>query len=157
MISASDSVVRVAPDRLKPLESAGAGNPPRIRYVLYAARIANLLSEDVLLAPGTASIISLPHQIRALRRAVSHERIRFLLADEVGLGKTIEAGLIMRDLKVRGLVPARSSSHQRAWSRNGWQKCKPTSPRNSASSRRPNFPPIAASPAVRTSGDPSTR
>lgn len=31
-----------------------------------------------------------PHQIRALARAISSERIRYLLADEVGLGKTIE-------------------------------------------------------------------
>jgi SNF2 family DNA or RNA helicase len=30
--------------------------------------------------------------------------VRYLLADEVGLGKTIEAGLIMRELKLRGLV-----------------------------------------------------
>ena len=32
------------------------------------------------------------------------DRIRYLLADEVGLGKTIEAGLIFRELKLRGLV-----------------------------------------------------
>lgn len=35
---------------------------------------------------------------------MSSDRIRYLLADEVGLGKTIEAGLIMRELKLRGLV-----------------------------------------------------
>ncbi len=101
---ATDSVVRATPDRLKPLDAAEAGHPARIRYVLYAARIANLLSEDVLLAPASASVIPLPHQLRALRRAVSQDRVRFLLADEVGLGKTIEAGLIMRELKLRGLV-----------------------------------------------------
>ncbi len=76
----------------------------RIRYILTAARLANLLTEDVLLAPVDAAVIPLPHQIRALRRAISQDRIRFLLADEVGLGKTIEAGLIMRELKLRGLV-----------------------------------------------------
>ena len=103
-LPASESVVRATPDRLKPLDAAEAGHPPRIRYVLYAARIANLLSEDVLLAPASASVIPLPHQLKALRRAVSQDRVRFLLADEVGLGKTIEAGLIMRELKLRGLV-----------------------------------------------------
>jgi superfamily II DNA or RNA helicase len=103
-LPAADSVVRATPDRLKPLDAAEAGHPPRIRYVLYAAHIANLLSEDVLLAPASASVIPLPHQLKALRRAVSQDRVRFLLADEVGLGKTIEAGLIMRELKLRGLL-----------------------------------------------------
>jgi superfamily II DNA or RNA helicase len=32
------------------------------------------------------------------------DRVRYLLADEVGLGKTVEAGLIIRELKIRGLV-----------------------------------------------------
>ena len=35
---------------------------------------------------------------------MSADKVRFLLADEVGLGKTIEAGLIFRELKIRGLV-----------------------------------------------------
>jgi len=35
---------------------------------------------------------------------MSSHRIRYLLADEVGLGKTIEAGLIMRELKLRGMA-----------------------------------------------------
>jgi len=75
-----------------------------LRYVLMAGRLANLLTEDTLLAPIDASVIPLPHQIKALRKAVSRDRVRFLLADEVGLGKTIEAGLILRELKLRGLV-----------------------------------------------------
>ena len=49
-------------------------------------------------------VIPLPHQIHALSRAISGDRVRYLLADEVGLGKTIEAGLVMRELKLRGLV-----------------------------------------------------
>ncbi len=58
----------------------------------------------MLLAPIEASVIPLPHQIRALGHAIEHDRVRYLLADEVGLGKTIEAGLVMRELKLRGLV-----------------------------------------------------
>ncbi len=73
-------------------------------YLAAAARVADALTQEVLLAPIESSVIPLPHQIRALSRAISSDRVRYLLADEVGLGKTIEAGLIMRELKLRGLV-----------------------------------------------------
>lgn len=62
------------------------------------------MTQDVLLAPIESCVIPLPHQIRALSRAMAGDRVRYLLADEVGLGKTIEAGLILRELKLRGLV-----------------------------------------------------
>jgi len=75
-----------------------------IKFLLMAAKLANLLTEDVLLAPIDSNVIPLPHQIKALRKAISRDRVRFLLADEVGLGKTIEAGLIMREMKLRGLI-----------------------------------------------------
>ncbi|MEW6138005.1 MAG: helicase-related protein [Thermodesulfobacteriota bacterium] len=100
----SDTVVRIPASKLKPIESSGIGSPDSIAYVAAAARVADALTQDVLLAPIEASVIPLPHQIRALSRAISNDRVRYLLADEVGLGKTIEAGLIMRELKLRGLV-----------------------------------------------------
>jgi SNF2 family DNA or RNA helicase len=88
---ATNSVVRIPADRLESIDTADANHPSRIRYVLYAAKIANLLSEGVLLAPSSASVIPLPHQLKALSRAISQDRVRFLLADEVGLGKTCSA------------------------------------------------------------------
>ena len=39
-----------------------------------------------------------------MNRAVSDNNVRYILADEVGLGKTIEAGLIIEELKARGLI-----------------------------------------------------
>ena len=100
----SDSVVRIPAFRLKSLESAGTSSADHIAYVAAAARVADVLTRDVLLAPIESTVIPLPHQIRALSRAIAKDRVRYLLADEVGLGKTIEAGLIMRELKIRGLV-----------------------------------------------------
>jgi ERCC4-related helicase len=44
----------------------------------------------------------LPHQIFAAHRVVSSPKRRFLLADEVGLGKTIEAGMVWQALAQRG-------------------------------------------------------
>lgn len=83
----------------------------RITYLAAAAKVAEVLEGStspgdghVLLAPMESNVIALPHQIQALSRAISSDRVRYLLADEVGLGKTIEAGLVMRELKLRGLV-----------------------------------------------------
>ena len=100
----SDSVVRIPAVNLRSLEDTTTGTPAQIAYLAAATRVADALTQDVLLAPIESSVIPLPHQIRALSRAISSDRIRYLLADEVGLGKTIEAGLIMRELKLRGLV-----------------------------------------------------
>lgn len=99
-----DTVVRIPASRLRNVDGAVAGSPDGIAYVAAAARVADALTQDVLLAPIESSVIPLPHQMRALSRAISHDRVRYLLADEVGLGKTIEAGLIMRELKLRGMV-----------------------------------------------------
>src|SRR5215475_9329175 len=100
-----DTVVRVPAHRLEPLAAHHAcALPHHLTYVAAAARVADALTQDLLLAPMTASVVPLPHQVRALSRAIANDRVRYLLADEVGLGKTIEAGLIMRELKLRGLV-----------------------------------------------------
>ena len=108
-----DAVVRVPRSTLRPLSAdlrpeIEAG---RIAYVAAAAKVAEVLEGStsatdghVLLAPMESNVIPLPHQIHALSRAISGDRVRYLLADEVGLGKTIEAGLVMRELKLRGLV-----------------------------------------------------
>ena len=71
---------------------------PGVRVLLDA------LEDDLLLAPVQSSVVPLPHQLYALNRAMARHRIRYLLADEVGLGKTIEAGLILRELKLRGMA-----------------------------------------------------
>ncbi len=107
-----DAVVRVARAALRPLTVAL--NPTlevhRIGYVAAAAKVAEVLDGSntadgpVLLAPMASNVIPLPHQLRALARAIAGDRVRYLLADEVGLGKTIEGGLIMRELKLRGLT-----------------------------------------------------
>ncbi|MEW5813672.1 MAG: helicase-related protein [Actinomycetota bacterium] len=62
-----------------------------------------------LAPPGAAAthqpaLQPLPHQIVALERALASNPVRFLFADEVGLGKTIEAGLVLAELKARGRV-----------------------------------------------------
>jgi SNF2 family DNA or RNA helicase len=99
-----DTAVRVLQKRLVPLKTGESHFLDRLSYVSAAARIADALEGDALVAPLEGTVIPLPHQLLALQRAISGDRIRYLLADEVGLGKTIEAGLILRELKIRGLV-----------------------------------------------------
>ena len=100
-----DTVAEVRADGLRPLADAPATTPVQLGYAAAAARITGALAaDDVLLSPLEGRVTPLPHQLRALGRAVHGDGIRYLLADEVGLGKTIEAGLIVRELKLRGLL-----------------------------------------------------
>ena len=100
----SDAVVRIPACRLRDIETAIPSTTDHLAFAAAAARIADALEHDTLVAPLEASVIPLPHQLHALSRAMSGDRVRYLLADEVGLGKTIEAGLILREMKMRGLV-----------------------------------------------------
>ncbi len=99
-----NTVVQVLVEDLQPLDAALGKKADEIGWISAAARVTEALSQNVLLAPLEADIIPLPHQIRALSRAVAGGQVRYLLADEVGLGKTIEAGLILRELKLRGRI-----------------------------------------------------
>jgi superfamily II DNA or RNA helicase len=109
----SDSVVQVPKAVLYPISDTinQDKEKSRIIYTATAAKVADVLEgssidsdEHILIAPMESNVIPLPHQIYTLSRAISKDRIRYLLADEVGLGKTIEAGLILKELKLRGLV-----------------------------------------------------
>ena len=66
-----DTVVRVRAEQLKRLDEAAAETPEAVSYITAAARVADALTQDVLLAPIEASVIPLPHQIRALGRCAS--------------------------------------------------------------------------------------
>ena len=76
---------------------------------LYRLRVA---AETLRLSRGFDQLICLDeldlehydHQIETALRALHQMRGRALLADEVGLGKTIEAGIVMKELIQRGLV-----------------------------------------------------
>jgi len=69
-----------------------------IRY-----RFASLY--DPLLAMNTSKVDPLPHQIEAVYgHILKLPRIRFLIADDPGAGKTIMAGLVIKEMKLRYLV-----------------------------------------------------
>jgi len=60
--------------------------------------------DELLCLDGLRGVERLPHQIETARKVLRHFRGRVLLADEVGLGKTIEAGLLLREFLLRGLA-----------------------------------------------------
>lgn len=69
--------------------------------VLDAYRIKISHTYNKLSSLSNSRTRLLPHQIEATHRVVNALRPRFILGDEVGLGKTIEAGLIMKELMLR--------------------------------------------------------
>lgn len=102
-LPAKDAVVRARAVDLASLESVRQ-SMEQILHTTAAAKLLDALEDNLLLAPIQSSVVPLPHQLFALNRALSRDRTRYLLADEVGLGKTIEAGLVLRELKLRGRV-----------------------------------------------------
>ena len=75
-----------------------------ISFKAIAAKIKSEVYKQSMLAPIESNIVPLPHQILALEKVMGGQFLRFLIADEVGMGKTIETGLIMKELKLRGIV-----------------------------------------------------
>lgn len=75
-----------------------------LRFIAIAAKIKDEVAKKKLLAPYESSLIPLPHQILVLEKVMQSPQNRFLLADEVGMGKTIETGLILKELKLRGEI-----------------------------------------------------
>ncbi|MFN3384896.1 MAG: DEAD/DEAH box helicase, partial [Archaeoglobaceae archaeon] len=72
---------------------------------LEACRIRNAHQFDPIYAVNVSQIEPLPHQIDAVYHyLLPNPRIRFMLADDPGAGKTVMAGLLLKELKYRGLV-----------------------------------------------------
>ena len=74
---------------------------PYLRFIAIAAKIKDEVARKNILAPYESSLIPLPHQILVLEKVMQSSQNRFMLADEVGMGKTIETGLILKELKIR--------------------------------------------------------
>ena len=88
------------------LSSTGSSMQYDENYLRYVTLLSKIKHETAggFLSSLASGIIPLPHQLHVLNRAMETNNIRYILADEVGLGKTIEAGMIIRELKSRGLV-----------------------------------------------------
>ena len=96
-------------DTLEILTSEGEfnfkGDPER--FVLYAEaeRIKSAYQFDPLFAINCSVVDPLPHQVEAVYKfLLPQPKIRFLLADDTGAGKTIMTGLLLKELLMRHIV-----------------------------------------------------
>ena len=87
----------------RPWSFDGDGGLLRLVSEAYRIRLAHLF--DPYLAIHTSRIEPLPHQITAVYGdMLARQPMRFLLADDPGAGKTIMAGLFIKELMIRGDV-----------------------------------------------------
>ena len=81
------------------------GDARKFRLGIEATRLGLAFEYDPYFSLSIARIDPLPHQLEAVYDYfMKLPRIRFLLADDPGAGKTIMAGLLIKELKIRGLI-----------------------------------------------------
>ena len=81
------------------------GDPTKFRLAAEAHRIRLAYQYDPHFAVSVSQVDPLPHQLDAVyTHLLTQPRIRFLIADDPGAGKTIMGGLLLKELKFRGLV-----------------------------------------------------
>ena len=81
------------------------GDAGKFRLGIEAMRLGLAYEYDPYFSLSIARVDPLPHQLEAVYDYfMKLPRIRFLLADDPGAGKTIMAGLLIKELKIRGLV-----------------------------------------------------
>jgi len=71
-------------------------------FMTWAKRLSTAYNFDRMVSLNNSRVNLEPYQVEAVHRVISTFPHRFLLADDTGLGKTIEAGLILEELAARG-------------------------------------------------------
>src|SRR5437773_3023900 len=100
----------LTPEKLELLETSPDeepfdGDPQKFRLGIEAMRLQLAFEYDPYFSLSISRVDPLPHQLETVYDYFLRlPRIRFLLADDPGAGKTIMAGLLLKELKVRGLV-----------------------------------------------------
>ncbi|NOX20071.1 MAG: DUF3883 domain-containing protein, partial [Nitrospirae bacterium] len=100
----------LTPDELKSIRIIDSthsydGNPELLRLGLQAYSLGIAYEFDPYFGLSISKVDPLPHQLEAVYDyLLKLARVRFLLADDAGAGKTIMAGLLIKELKLRGLA-----------------------------------------------------
>lgn len=91
----------IAEGRLEPPRPDRVGNPAWQRLMLQARRLSMVHGTAPLVSLQRSRVIPTEYQLTPVVMSLDRPRVRMLLADDVGLGKTIEAGLITSELLAR--------------------------------------------------------
>ena len=95
--------LRPAADRFDQIvQGMVPATPDRLEQLWLAVEAEELPLMESATTLTSAKVDLLPHQVVLVHRVANARPKRFLVADEVGLGKTIEAALILRELASRG-------------------------------------------------------
>ena len=104
-----------APEKPPPNKAADGANKPEEQSALLTTDLRSRVWSFIQHAPSlpdggkrigevTSAIIPWPHQVRAFERLYTDWPPKLLIADEVGLGKTIQAGLLLRQAWLAGRI-----------------------------------------------------
>src|SRR5258708_7499153 len=89
----------ITPTAIRPADAE------QLRLLVESARIRLAYAHDRQFAVSLSGIRTLPHQIEAVyMKMLPQPRLRFLLADDPGAGKTIMAGLLLKEMKLREAI-----------------------------------------------------
>jgi SNF2 family DNA or RNA helicase len=108
-ISSNKVIPRKHFEQLEVVTSQGifnfTGDPKRFALFAEAERINSAYQFDPLFAVNCSIVDPLPHQVEAVYKfLLPLPKIRFLLADDTGAGKTIMTGLLLKELMMRGVL-----------------------------------------------------
>jgi len=106
VVVSQEEYQRLLAGQIKTPTPATLVDPERLRLLIESTRIRLAYAHDRQFAVSLSGIRTLPHQIEAVyQRMLPQPQLRFLLADDPGAGKTIMAGLLIKELKLREAIP----------------------------------------------------
>lgn len=100
-VAESDLRPHVLDDPRSRLLDGRLGSARQFALAVTARRYEIEQLTNELVSLGEARVDIKPHQVSVVHRVISNYPHRFLLCDEVGLGKTVEAGLVLKELRAR--------------------------------------------------------
>lgn len=104
-ILSRDEAITLLGQRIDSKEKIIPADAEKLRLFVESARIRLAYTHDRHFAVSLSGIRTLPHQIEAVYlKMLPQPRLRFLLADDPGAGKTIMAGLLVKELKLREAI-----------------------------------------------------